>query len=167
MIRPLLAILALAALVGACTDDTSSADDPVQREVDIYSAVIRSVASQDRPDLAADTPDVVVFVAPRDDAEISLDVQLGVVLDLEEWATIRFIDEFEEAILTSEPNQPVRDDGVLINLGGIPEGTTEVRVVADRYQQADELLAFDLVVRRRAGEWSVVEPIDSTRVTVH
>lgn len=166
--RPLLAVLALVMLTGACTDGVAQSDDTVQHQIDIYSATIREVAVVDRPDLNEDSVDPVIFVSPlTDTTTISLDVQLGVVLALENWATIRFIDEFEEAILVNEPDSPVRDNGVLIGLGQIDLGPSEARLVADRYEQANDLLTFDLLLQRRSGEWSVVEPVDHTRVTVH
>lgn len=166
MNRPLLALLAFALIAGACTGGSTSADDPVQREIDIYSTAIRKVAVIDRPELNDEQLDTVVFVWPLAEVVISLDVQLGIVLALEDWATIRFIDEFEEAILVNEPNSPVRDNGVLVGLGDISEAAGEARLAADRYEQANQLVAFDLLLRRRAGEWSVVEPVERTRVTV-
>ena len=165
--RSLTALVALATFsVAACADDDP--DDPNQRRIDIYSAVIPPVATHERPDLTVDEPlDVVVYVAPRENVDINIDVQVGVVHALEDWADIRFIDEFEEAIDPAEPRQPVRDGSVLIGLGAIPDGPSSVQVTADRYEFADELTTFEIELRRRGGEWSIVEPIDATRITLN
>ena len=168
MKRCALALVALLVVVaGSCTDDADGSADPNQRLIDIYAATIQTVTVHERPDFSGhDELDVVVYVAPREGVEIALDVQLGVVLALEEWATIRFIDEFEEAIVSGEPDQPVRDGGVLIGLGDVPDGTASVDLIADRYERADQLIAYDLTLQRRGGEWSVVEPVEGTRVTL-
>jgi hypothetical protein len=109
---------------------------------------------------------IVVYVSPRGEVDIVLEVQLGVVIALEDWATIRFIDEFEEAIDGGQDHQPVRDGGVLVGLGEVSDGTTSARVVADRYEQADELVSFDLTLHRSGGEWTVDEPIEGTHVNL-
>ena len=167
MKRSLLALVALATVsVTACTDDDP--DDPNQRRIDIYSAVIERVATYERPDLTVDEPlDVVVYVAPRENVDINIDVQVGVIHSLEDWADLRFIDEFEEAIDPGDPNQPVRDGSVLIGLGAIPDGPSSVSVLADRYEYADELTTFEIDLRRRAGEWSIIDPIEVTRITLN
>jgi hypothetical protein len=163
--RLLLATVALATLMLVGCNDEPSADDPNQRLIDIYAAVIPEVATIDHPDLTVDEPvEAVVYVAPRENVSINIEVQLGVVRALEEWADIRFIDEFEEAIDTGEPSQPVRDGSVLVGLGMVSEGTIEVDVVADRYEYVDQYTTFHVNLRRRAGEWTVAEPIEATRI---
>jgi hypothetical protein len=152
---------------GACTDDTARGDDPNQRLIDIYSAAIPAIVTYERPDLAAlDELDTVVYVAAREGVDIALDVQIGVVVALDEWATIRFIDEFEEAIVGDESEQQVRDGGVLVQLGAVPEGVTTVELGADRYERADHLLSFELSLQRRGGEWSVVGPVEATSIAL-
>lgn len=165
MSRLLLATVAIATILLVGCNDEPSPDDPNQRLIDIYSVVIPEVATFDHPDLTVDEPvETVVYVAPQENVSINIDVQLGVVRNLEEWADIRFIDEFDEAIATGEPNQPVRDNSVLVGLGPVSEGTTEVEVVADRYEFADQYTTFNLTLVRRAGEWSVTEPVEGTLI---
>lgn len=168
MNRATLAVMALLLIATvACTDNTNAADDPNQRLIEIYSATIKTVAVHDHPDFTdTDALDTVVYVVPRDDVEIPIDVQLGVVLELEEWATIRFIDELEEAIDTGAPNEPVRDEGILVGVGQVPDGTATVEVIADRYEHADALIAFELTLERRGGDWAVTEPVEGTHVTL-
>jgi hypothetical protein len=164
-VKRLLTLAVVAVLVASSCTDEPDPDDPNYRLISIYSAVIPTVVTHDRPDLAErDELDLVVFVAARDGIEIPFDVQLGVVNELESWANIRFIDEFEEALIGVDDERTVRDGGVLIQLGPVPAGTASVEVTADRYEGVDHLLTFDLMVRRRAGEWSVDEPVSATPV---
>ncbi|MFP4512722.1 MAG: hypothetical protein ACLFRV_07225 [Acidimicrobiales bacterium] len=164
----LLALVAIATFpVASCADDTSTAENPNQRLIDIYGEVIPAVATHQRPDLPDDEPlDLIVYVTPRENVDINVDVQVGLVNALDEWADIRFIDELEEAIAINEPGQPVRDDSVLVGLGSVPDGTASVELAADRYESADELTTFELTLRRQDGEWSIVEPPEGTRVTL-
>jgi hypothetical protein len=167
--RILITLAAVVALVlSSCTDDDAARNDPNRRLTAIYSEVIPAVATHERPDLLADEPlDVVIYIAPREHVEIGIDVQVGIINELADWADIRFIDEFEEAIDRGEPNQPVRDNSVLIGLGSIPEGATTVEVFADRYEYADELTTFEITLTGRADEWAVDGPIQTTRISLH
>lgn len=169
MSRPLTTLFVVTAALSfvACGNGTTSADDPHRRNVDIYTEVIPAVATYQRPDLAAeDSLDVVVYVVEREGVAISLEVQIDVVNALAEWAEIRFIDELDEAIDNSEPHQPVRANSVLVGLGAIPDGPTSVTMMADRYEYADELIAFELELNRRGGEWELERPIEGERVTL-
>ena len=166
MNRFLIALVAVATLgVAACNDDIAAPTDPNRRLVEIYAATIQAVATHSRPDLAEqESIDKVVYLASREGVTIDINVQAGIVVELEDWATIRFIDAIEEAIETGEPDAPVRDDGVLLGLGSIPEGVASVSVSADRYEGDSHLTVFDVELARRAGEWSVVEPLESTTI---
>jgi hypothetical protein len=161
---PLVAVAVLA--VSSCTSEPDPAD-PTQRQIDIYRAVIPAVVTFERPDLAElESLDLVVFVAGRDEVDIPFDVQLGVVNALESWANIRFIDEFEEALVGVDDERTVREGGMLVQLGAVPPGTASVEVTADRYEGIDHLLTFEIGLRRRSGEWSVVAPVEATAVTL-
>ena len=160
MTRVLLALLIIATLgVSACTDDGATVvtpEDPNARLTGIYAATIRTVVTYEHPEFTTDEPiEPVVFVSPREGVEIGVDVQAGVVAALDGWATIRFIDEIDEAIEPGEPDGEVRDGGMLIGLGAVSEGTASVQVGADRYERADEMTVFDLMVQRRSGTWAV------------
>lgn len=170
MSRPLTALFATIAVLclPSCTDDASPGEDPQRRAVEIYTAIIPPVATYERSDLSVDEPlDVVVYIVERENVSIGLEVQIDIVNALSDWADIRFIDEFDEAIDTGAENQPVRANSVLVGLGSIPDGTTSVTMGADRYEYADELLTFELELRRRAGEWTLTEPIEGTRISLN
>jgi hypothetical protein len=148
---PVAAVLA-AASCGA--GHGSAADD---RAIAIYSAVIRAVSTEPTstpPTTAPSGPVFVVAAAPR--TPISLEVQAGVVDELHSFATIRFVDDRSEAIATGVPHQPVHDHGVLIALGQIPRGRTDVTIEAQRYERTDAAFAYRVSLHRTGATWHVV-----------
>jgi hypothetical protein len=149
---PVAAVLA-AASCGA--GHGSAADD---RAIAIYSAVIRAVSTEPTSTPPTTTPSGPVFVvaaAPR--APISLEVQAGVVDELHGFATIRFVDDRSEAIDTGVPHEPVHDHGVLIALGKIPRGRTDVTIEAQRYERTNAAFAYRVRLHRIGATWHVVQ----------
>jgi hypothetical protein len=145
-------VVLAAASCGA--DHASAADD---RAIAIYSAVIRAVSTAPTstpPTTAPNGPVFVVAAAPR--ARISLEVQAGVVDELHRFATIRFVDERSEAIATDVPHRPVHDRGVLITLGAIPKGRTDVTIDAQRYERTNATATYRVSLHRTGATWNVV-----------
>lgn len=161
-----LVISMLIALAAACGDDDATAPpDPNERLTDIYAAAIEAVAADVTTLPTEDDDDVLtVFVAEHDDAQISADVQLGVVAALESWASVRFIDSLDEAIDRGADGEPVRGDGILVGLGEVSDGEASATLVADRYEGEGTTIVYDLQLTRRAGEWSVTTPLDGVAV---
>lgn len=176
-----LAVIAVSALAGACGDDGDGegALDPNQRLVDVYAATVRAIAEDERPlpdsadedgdasdedDESGDDGPLDVFLAARDDAEISAEVQAGIVVDLEDWANVRFIDELDEALEEHEGVERVRSDGVLIGLGAVSGDDTEASLTADRYESESSTIVYDVTLTRRGGEWQVEVPLDGVTV---
>jgi hypothetical protein len=167
LLVPVLAWIFALSAVTACVDDDGDASeplDPVERLVDIYSATIEAIADEAGPLPAEDDDPMTIYVTPRDDADISADVQVGVVSALEDWATVRFIDSLDEALDRDVEGHPVRGEGLLIGLGPVSDGTASASLTADRYESQDMTLVFDVEVARRAGEWSVAAPLSGVPV---
>jgi DNA-directed RNA polymerase subunit K/omega len=132
----------------------SAADD---RAIAIYSAVIRAVSTKPTSTPPTTAPRGPVFVAaaqPR--SPIPLEVQAGVVDELHRFATIRFVDKRSEAIAAGAPHKPVHDDGVLITLGEIPRGPTDVTIEAERYERNDARATYEVSLHRTGAHWKVV-----------
>jgi hypothetical protein len=129
-----------------------------EREANVYALVIRTLAS-DEPigtDATPDELDRIVYVGSLDaERTISLDVQAAVVETLEDFATIRFVDEMGEAIDDSADGEPVLEDGVLLVLGAVPTGRSP-SVEAERYVDLNDDQHFRIGFERSNGEWSVV-----------
>jgi hypothetical protein len=154
--RTLVLAAVIAVLVTACTGGGSNTSD---RRAAIYSAVIRAVlADTPHPKISKDTS--VFVVAAHERSPISLEVQADIVAELHELATIRFVDHRVEAIDDSNPNRPVKNNGVLITLGKIPSGANPVTVNAGRYLNATDTVTYRVTVKRTKTEW---KPIDYQR----
>lgn len=147
-------------VLGAPACSSVEGDDTQTAQARIYSAAIRSVVA-DRsgggPDAAPPGP---VFVATRPDEPIGLEVQVEVVVGLEDWATIRFIDELDEAVDSGDPAETVREDGILLSLGGLPEDL-DSPVVVDVHVHTgpDTFDAYRVEVRERGDAWTVSDPL--------
>lgn len=164
--RIALVLAALALATGACGDDDGDApagDDPVQRQVDVYAVVLRAVVTDADPSLAEAGPPVV-YVAARGDEPIDVDVQADLVVELEEWTTIRFVDDVEEAVAVDAEGAPVRDEGVLVGLGPVPPEGRVIDVYADRYESPERTVVFEVTLRRTSSGWEVDEPLEGVPV---
>jgi hypothetical protein len=150
---PLLAALAAAALaLVACGDDKKRVDG--SRESDVVSAIVQSVA-RDVGRMDDQTP--VVFVAPFADTKpMDLGVQVAVVENVKHDATVRFVDDFDEAIDHDSDGEPVLNNGVLLRLGTVPVTGNDVRVPAERYRSASDGSALEFSVRKVADTWVAV-----------
>jgi hypothetical protein len=156
MLRRLTPLLAIILVAASCGSDGTSATD---READIYTVLIRALAPSDPtervPTNEIDEFDRVVFAGSLDDEEaISLEVQAAVVEQLEEFATVRFVDERGEAIDHSDDREPVLEDGVLVLLGPVPLGHTP-SVEAERYVDNDDAVHVRVTLERPNGDWEV------------
>jgi hypothetical protein len=156
MLRRLTSLLAIVFAVTSCGSDGAGATD---READVYVALIRALAplepAERVPSRETDELDRVVFAGSLDEQQaISLEVQAAVVEQLEEFATVRFVDERVEAIDETEDREPVLDHGVLILLGRVPSGPTP-SVDAERYVDSEDSVHVRVTLERPNGDWEV------------
>lgn len=168
LVSVLATILAIAGLASCGDDDADGAIDPTdgnERLVAIYAAVIEAVAAEAGPLPAEEDDPLTIYLTARGDAEIGVDVQVGVVSALEDWASVRFIDSLDEALVEDDDGvEHVRGDGLLIGLGPVTDGVATATVVADRYEAADVTTVYDIEVVRRSGQWNVVPPLEGDAV---
>jgi hypothetical protein len=156
MLRRLTFLVATTVAVGSCGAEDGRS---TERGAQVYDAVIRALVSEPpgHPDTGAEQRDRVVYAGPLGEkVDVSLEVQVAVVDQLEEFATIRFVDSRNEAIDDDEERKPVREDGVLLLLGRIPDGRSP-SVEATRYVDVDEDARFRVTVERSRGKWKVVD----------
>lgn len=156
MLRRLTPLLALTLAAVSCGSNGTSATD---REANVYVTLIRTLAptepAERRPGDDSDEPDRVVFAGPLDEQQaISLEVQAAVVEQLEEFATVRFVDEPAEAIDDTDNREPVLEDGVLVLLGPVPSGRTP-SVDAERYVDIDDSVHVRVTLEPADGDWEV------------
>lgn len=124
---------------------TSAACDPStetgEREAAAYTGLVRAVVGPEPFAELDDRRGVVVWIYPLGDEPIDLDVQVAVLERLDDFATVRFVDEFVEAIDEGETGMPVLEDGVAVGLGPLRQDRSRARV--ERYEsEADEPRRF-------------------------
>ena len=139
------------AVLSGCGDGTTARDESTG---ELYAVVIRwlveDASNTQRSGLKT------IFVEGIGEAPIPLGVEAEVVNRLDDAMTVRFIDSREEAIDTSEPGDPVRDEGVLIGLGSVPDvQRSRVRLYVDRYRNVSDVAAYEMALERRGGTWRV------------
>jgi hypothetical protein len=148
--------MAVALAMGSCG---SGGPSEHEREANIYAAVIQAVAPDEPAGPGAETEELerVVYAGSLDEERvISLEVQAAVVEMLEDFATIRFVDEKTEAIDDTADGEPVLDDGVLVLLGAVPTGRSP-SIDAERYVDLDDDEHFRINLERSDNEWSIVD----------
>jgi hypothetical protein len=156
MLRRLTPLLAITLAAVSCGSDGTSATD---READVYVTLIRALAPSEPgervPSDRIDEFDRVIFVGSLDEQQaISLEVQAAVVEQLEEFATVRFVDERAEAIDHTDDRDPVLEDGVLVLLGPVPSGRTP-SVDTERYVDIDDSVHVRVTLEPADGDWEV------------
>jgi hypothetical protein len=156
MLRRLTPLLAITLAAASCGSDGTNATD---READIYVTLIRELAPSEPaergPSKEIDELDRVIFAGSLDEHQaISLEVQAAVVEQLEQFATVRFVDERAEAIDHTDDREPVLEDGVLVLLGPVPSGRTP-SVDAERYVDIDDSVHVRVTLGPEDGDWEV------------
>jgi hypothetical protein len=150
----------LAVLVGVCwfAAGCTNLSPSKERASDVYATIIRSFATQPEGD-----PLLKVYVEPRGEgSSISVDVQAEVVTAVEDVADVRFIDARSEALEETEAGEfLVRDDGLLLAFGPVPNDAVDVVVEVDQYVDETNLATHRFVMHRKGEEWI----IDDTSVT--
>lgn len=157
MLRRLTTLVAITLAVVSCGSDGADATD---RDAGVYVAVIRALApgeaGERTPGGTIDELDRVVYVGPLDDAQhIPLEVQAAVVEQLDELATVRFVDERAEAIDDDDEEAPVLEDGVLVLVGPVPAGARP-SVDAERYVDAGDAARLRVRLEPTDGAWEAV-----------
>jgi hypothetical protein len=144
--------VAVGGLLAGCSDGEGS-DEP-DRRIEMYGLVLDWVLEREEfqpaPDGEVDeTPTVFVDHLNRD---IDFDVQVGLVSRYEDRYELRFVDALGEAVDEEAAQAPVRDEGVLVGLGSVPDASPFlVRAEVYRDQRRIDAYRFELV--RWAGDW--------------
>ena len=142
----------MGAIAASCAETTSPQES---RQAAIYATVIRwSMAEHPpaAPDNADELP--VVFVESLTPDVIPIEVQVEVIDQLVDEASIRFTDSRAEAVDEDDPTQPVQAGSILIGLGAIPDGSEPV-MRAEIYQSLDDVYGYLLAVVPDGAEWKL------------
>jgi hypothetical protein len=122
------------------------------RAGEVYDAVVRWLA-----DARDDDPEpLLIHVERWDDGAVDLAVQAEVVASTTEWATVRFIDSRDEAIEWIDEVPQIRNEGLLVRLGPVPERGRQVSVPVDRWSDATTFERWSFTVVQRESTWVVL-----------
>jgi hypothetical protein len=139
-------VLAVFAVV-ACGDGDGSPTEFVG-SADAITAAIAWQADEQEPVVDDDgEPQLpVIFVVADDGATIDVGVQADVAAQSVDWATVRFADDVTDTFDPDLDGEPVRDDGVLLVIGPMPDPARSVELDLVRYTSVDGAEAFTLEV---------------------
>jgi hypothetical protein len=131
------------ALLGAfalasCDDDETPSD--VVGPADAITAVVAWQAGEQEP-VIADDGEVqlpVFYVVADAGTTIDVGVQADVAESTVDWATVRFADDIADTFDPDLEGEPVRDDGVMLLVGPIPEPARSIELPLVRYTAVDD-----------------------------
>lgn len=171
--KRLTAFVAVAALFGsACASRQGPTNDPgtdpaTQRAVSIYEAVIRQLVTTEDSTFGPNPRFPVIYLLERarrdaadpeapggDEAPLSNDVKSH-LLDALSDLPIEFISDQDTVIKPVEEGGGVKDEGVVVTVGFIPEGQEQVEVQASLYAGNLAATWLTYVVKRSSQGWQV------------
>jgi hypothetical protein len=142
-------LAAIVSLTAACS--APSPENPEVRAGAVYETIVQWFADE-----SADDPEPLpVFIEPRGEgASIQLDVQAELIKSSKDFATVKFIDSRDEALVTNEDGTTVvADDGILIRLAPVVEEGDKVRIDVDVHQKDEEFETMQFNLRRVGEGW--------------
>jgi hypothetical protein len=135
--------LAVGIVVASTGCNDGSGDSPTALEVEASGALIAVIdweVSEYAPTVNEDgeVELPVVYVAPAGGGIIDVGIQASVVEATAETAIVRFADEAAEALDTDIEGEPVKDDGVLLIVGDMPDPSRSIELGVVRYRSIDD-----------------------------
>jgi hypothetical protein len=155
------AVALLAVGAASCTTDPANGDPGVTPAA-AYVAIVEWQVDEQAPVLDEDGEVVppVVFVVADGGSTIDVGVQAAVAEATADWATVRFADQPSETFDESVEGQPVRDEGVMLLVGPLPEEAPSIEFGMVRYTAADdaEPLLVEVTATPGPSHTSAVSP---------
>jgi len=140
--------LSIMVLVAAACGGDSGASERQTTTADVYVAVLRALI----PPFAEGEDKQVVYVTPFDDQKaFPLETQAAVIADLDNVATVRFVDELDAAVHAGESGAPSKGNEVIL-LGPVTTSTTgpTMEVEAQKYVSETEQIGYRFQVTATA-----------------
>jgi hypothetical protein len=124
--------------LASCDDDETTAD--VVEPADAITAVVAWQTDEQDP-VIADDGEVqlpVFYVVADAGTTIDVGVQADVAESTVDWATVRFADDVADTFDPDLEDEPVRDDGVMLLVGPIPEPARSIELPVVVYTAVDD-----------------------------
>lgn len=153
-------VCAVSASLGATACSSDSVAEPTVSTADAYSAAIRWYLDSVEPTAptgtatTTDSGPLIVYVAPESGKAINSQTQASVVRemsDIADFVTVRFADVRDDALQSDVETLPVKDDGVLLLVGDVPDKQPPVDVQVAVYHDMDDTHTFVMRITE-AGE---------------
>ena len=122
----------------SCDDDETPSD--VVGPAGAITAVVAWQADEQEP-VIGDDGEVqlpVIYVVADAGTTIGVGVQADVAESTVDWATVRFADDIADTFDPDLEGEPVRDDGVMLLVGPIPEPAPSIELPLVRYTAVDD-----------------------------
>lgn len=152
--------------VASCDDDETDSD--LVGPADAITAVVAWQAGEQEP-VIADDGEVqlpVIYVVADAGTTIDVGVQAEVAESTVDWATVRFADDIADTFDPDLEGEPVRDDGVTLLVGPIPEPAPSIELDLARYTAVDESEPFVVeIVSEPAPDDTSDDPAPRATVT--
>jgi len=134
-------------VVTACDSDDAAPTDVVGA-ADAMTAVVAWQADEQEPVLDDNGEELppVIFIVADVGATIDVRVQADVAAATADWATVRFADDIADTFNPALDGEPVRDDGVMLLVGPMPDPAQSVEVALVRYRSVDDAESFTLEI---------------------
>jgi hypothetical protein len=158
-------VVTVASLAACSDDDTASG---VVGSADAITAIVAWQADVQEPvlDDNGEPRLPVIFVVASEGTTIDVGVQADVAAATVDTATVRFADDADDAFDPDIDGEPVRDDGVMLLVGPIPEPQPTITVDVDRYHTVDEWEPLQVEITADAGPVGTGdEPVSTASVT--
>jgi hypothetical protein len=144
--------VALAVGAFGCTGDEAPASDDIDPAA-AYTALVEWQAGEQEP-VVDDNGEIrlpVIYIASADGDTIDVGVQADVAEATVDIATVRFTDDKADAFDADLDDEPVREDGVMLLVGPMPEPGPNVLVDVTRYSAAGQSEPFRLKITKPTG----------------
>ncbi len=144
-------LAAIVSLTAACS--AASPENPEVRAGAVYDSIVQWFADE-----STDDPEPLpVFIEPRGEgATIQLDVQAELIKSAQDFATVKFIDSRDEALVTDEDGKTVvADDGILIRLAPVVEEGDKVRIDVDVHDTDEKFKTMQFNLHRVGDAWVI------------
>jgi hypothetical protein len=125
----------------ACGDDGGAAPPPpVVEPSDAVIAVIEWQVDELEPvlDESGEPKLPLIYVASLGGDTIDVGIQAAAAERTAEIAIVRFADDRSDAVDSDSDGMPVKEDGVMLLIGEIPEPARTVELVVARYRSVDD-----------------------------
>jgi len=146
-------VAAILAVAGCSSGD---GDDPDLRTAGVFRAAFGWVIETRSPMATADDEEPVLYIVSGDAISIPTNVQVAVVDQMRDEATLRFTDSRDDALDTDTPGEPVKENGLLVTVGPVADEGSPIDMEIKVYRDETTGASFLLELAGSGDSWRVI-----------